>query len=126
MKTTFVFFATFALLTLASCSGSETYRGDWKATDPKGNHYEINFQEKRFSIQDSSGESTKYEYTQNEVQNDNGVMSYGIKLGDGRKLQVRFPFDSDQTKGFILDANNHVMYTIARDKYMRYEEVYKL
>ena len=126
MKSIFVLcsFSVFFLIT--SCSGSENYRGDWKATDPKGNKYEINFQEKSFSIQDGSGEKTQYEYTQNEVQNDNGIISYGIQLGDGRKLQVRFPFDTDQTKGFILDANNHVMYTIARDRYMRYEEVYKL
>ena len=126
MKTLFSLLAFGALLILASCSGSETYRGDWKATDPKGNQYEINFQEKSFSIQQGTGEKTQYDYTQNEVQNDNGVMSYGIKLGDGRKLQVRFPFDADQTKGFILDANDHVMYTIARERYMRYEEVYQL
>jgi hypothetical protein len=126
MKSIFALISFGTLLILASCSGSETYRGDWKATDPKGNQFEINFQEKSFSIQDSAGEKTQYEYTQNEVQNDNGVMSYGIRLGDGRKLQVRFPFDADQTKGFILDANDHVMYTIARERYMRYEEVYQL
>ena len=126
MKTIFSLLAFGALIMLVSCSGSETYRGDWKATDTKGNQYEINFQEKSFTIQDGSGDKTQYDYIQNEVQNDNGVMSYGIKLGDGRKLQVRFPFDADQTKGFILDANNHVMYTISRDRYMKYEEVYQL
>jgi hypothetical protein len=126
MKAVFSLLAFGAVIILTSCSGSETYRGDWKATDPKGNQYEINFQEKSFTIQDGSGGKTHYDYTQNEVQNDNGVMTYGIKLGDGRKLQIRFPFDADHSKGFILDANNHVMYTIARDKFMRYEEVYKL
>ncbi len=119
-----LFFA--ALVTLNSCSGSEDYRGDWKATDPQGNQFEINFEEKSLSLRNSNGELTQYDYTQNEVINDAGVLSYGIQLGDGRKLQVRFPFDTDLSKGFILDANNHVMYTICRTRYMRYEEVYQL
>lgn len=126
MKNLVSFFVFSSLFFLLSCSGSENYRGDWKATDPQGNQYNIHFEEKRFSLKDASGQETYFDYTQNEVINENGIMSYGIKLGDGRKLQVRFPFDADLTKGFILDANNHVMYTISRDRFMKYEEVYKL
>lgn len=126
MKSLALGFVVFFLFSLVSCNGSETYRGDWKATDPKGSQYDINFQENTFTLRDATGAETQYDYTQNEVSNDNGVMTYGIKLGDGRKLQIRFPFDADQTKGFLLDANNHVMYTISRDRYMKYEEVYQL
>lgn len=126
MKTTQIYLALALFIILQSCSGSENYRGDWKATDPRGNKYEINFEEKSFTLRDESGSVNTYDYSQNEVINESGVMSYGIQLGDGRKLQVRFPFDADFSKGFILDANNHVMYTISRTKYMRYEEVYQL
>ena len=38
------------LISLYSCSGSDTYRGLWKAIDEKGEKFEITFNEKNISI----------------------------------------------------------------------------
>ena len=120
----------FPLLTLvlffASCSGSDVYRGDWKATNMEGAHADIHFEEKSMWIMHADGKKSEYEYTQNEVKNENGVRSFGIKLGDGRKLQMYFPLTEDSSKGLILDANSHVLYTISRDTYLHYNDLYAL
>jgi hypothetical protein len=120
----------FPLLTLvllfASCSGSDVYRGDWKATNMEGAHADIHFEEKSMWITHADGKKSEYEYTQNEVKNENGVRTFGIKLGDGRKLQMYFPLTEDSSKGLILDANNHVLYTISRDTYLLYNDLYAL
>lgn len=125
MKKIILPFLTLVLL-LASCSGSEEYRGDWKATDMEGTHADIHFEEKSLRITHVDGKVSDYEYTQNEVKNENGVRTFGIKLGDGRKLQIYFPLTEDSSKGLILDANNHVLYTISRDTYLFYNDLYAL
>lgn len=126
MRPVLIFFLFFNLCCLCACSGSESYRGSWKGTDLKGKRVDFVFSEKSFVIHETNGMKTQYDYVQNEVIKENGIQIFGIKLGDGRQLQIRFPFESDLRKGFILDANDHVMYTISRDNYLKYEEVYQL
>jgi len=125
MKKYLLFFGLLLVL-LTACSGSETYRGSWKAIDKDGNKFEIDFNAKRFSITDSSGEKEKYDYTQNSVNIENGVETYGIQLEDGRKYQITFPNSEDQDSGFISDGNNVPMYTIGRKDFVKYDDVYKL
>jgi len=114
------------ITTLISCSGSETYRGMWKATDPNGHKFEINFDAKSFTIKDSLGKSNKYEYTQNSVKTENFVETYGIKLSDGRGYQINFPNSKDESIGLIFDENGNGLYTISRNDYTKYDDIYKL
>lgn len=111
---------------LISCSGSDTYRGLWKATDTKGQKYEITFEAKSFVIKDSLGKANKYDYTQNSVKTENSVRTYGIKLSDGRGYQINFPNSKDEGIGLIFDENGNGLYTISRNNYIKYEDIYKL
>ena len=111
---------------LYSCSGSDTYRGLWKATDSKGEKLEITFDAKSFSVKDSTGKASSFAYTQNSVSIENSVETYGIELKDGRGYFINFPFADDESKGIIKDAGGNPVYTIGRGAYLRYEDIYKL
>ena len=111
---------------LVSCSGSDTYRGLWKATDPNGNKFDITFDAKSFVIKDTLGKSNRYEYTQNSVKTENSVETYGIKLEDGRGYLINFPNAKDESVGLIFDENGKGLYTISRDNYISYDDIYNL
>ena len=116
-----------ALLTtiLISCSGSDVYRGKWKATNKSGEKFEIVFKEKEFAIT-NNGETKSFEYKQMSINIENSVETYGIKLEDGRSLHIQFPIGSTETKGAILDANKRPVYIIDRNNYIGYKDVYGL
>jgi hypothetical protein len=116
----------FALSILSSCSGSDVYQGNWKATDNDGNKFEINFQPKKFSIKDQNGKTEEYDYTQNSVKIKNSTKSYGIQLSDGRVYTILFPISNETTKGVITLENNQPLYTIGRTAYIEYNDLYKL
>jgi hypothetical protein len=111
---------------LLACSGSETYRGGWKATDGNGAKFEIMFDAKSFIVQDSLRKETKFEYTQNSVNIKNSISTYGIQLGDGRNYQINFPKANDESVALMLDNNGYVLYTMSRKDYLKYEDVFKL
>ncbi|MFT5513128.1 MAG: hypothetical protein ACI8SE_001528 [Bacteroidia bacterium] len=110
---------------LTSCSGSTTYRGHWKATNPEGLKLDIFFDEKSFTVSDSSGQTKEYTYSQNAVNIENGRETYGILVKQSRTYEIRFPF-ADESKGFITDSNGNVFYTISRSEYITYDEANKL
>ena len=112
-------------LLLVSCSGSDVYRGNWKATDESETKLDIVFGENDFSITEN-GETKNFEYTQNSVSIKNSVETYGIKLDDGRSFQIYFPIADDESKGAILDANGRPLYIIGRNNYLKYEDVFGL
>jgi hypothetical protein len=114
------------LILLFSCSGSDAYQGKWKATDSKGNKFEIIFSPKSFSVKDSAGKSTDYSYTQNSYNHENSVTTYGIQLEDGRGYQINFPKSDDETVGLLKDGNGMPVYTLSRKNYLTYDELYKL
>ena len=126
MKKVSIFSLLLVIITMISCSGSDTYRGSWKALDVEGNKFEIIFDAKSFVIKDSLGKSTKFEYTQNSVKTENFVETYGIKLSDGRGYQINFPNSKDESIGLIFDENGNGLYTISRKDYIKYEDIYKL
>jgi hypothetical protein len=115
----------FMLLILLSCEGSDSYQGKWKALDLKGNKFEIVFSPKSFSIKDSSGKSHRHKYAQNSVKSENSIETYGILLEDGRGYQIYFP-KKEESVGLILDENGVQMYTISRNDFTTYEEIYRL
>ena len=124
-KLTFLVFTLVALF-LVNCSGSDTYRGNWKAMKPDGTKLEINFEAKKFTIKNSEGLSNTYDYSQNSVSINNAVTTYGIQLDDGRTYQIKFPKSNDDTMGLLLDENGNPLYTLGRNSYITYESLYKL
>lgn len=123
-RTKLILFIAIAFI-LGACSGSDTYRGNWKATNAKGEQAEIVFGESEFSIT-KNGKTEKFEYSQNAVNIKNSVETYGIKLEDGKILQIQFPIGDDESKGAILDGNGRPVYIISRNGYLTYEDVYGL
>lgn len=115
-----------SFLLAMACSGSDTYRGEWKAKDGEGNKYEITFHENSIDVRDSTGENTKFEYSQNSVGIKNSIKTYGIKLGDGRMYQIHFPIANDDSKAIIRDENENPLYIISRTQYLNAEDIYKL
>lgn len=116
----------FVMVVLTACSGSDTYRGDWKAINNQGEKYQLTFEAKSFVVTNAKGETTNYNYTQNKVSISNGVETYGLNLEDGRKYQLNFPLPEDESVGVLLDANGKVLYTIGRDEYITYDAIFAL
>lgn len=110
----------------AACSGSDTYRGAWKAKDAEGRKFEILFDAKNFSVRDSSGQLKSYPYSQNSVSISNSIKTYGIQLEDGRVYSIHFPMADNDSLAVIKDDNNHIFYTIGRERYVSYEDIYTL
>jgi hypothetical protein len=115
-----------ALLFLSACDGSDTYRGKWKGTDSEGTHYEITFKENSFIVNEKGGKSKEFGYSQNSININNSITTYGIQLDDGRVYQITFPIANNETRGIMKDANGKLLYTICRDKYIAYEDIYNL
>jgi hypothetical protein len=113
------------LIFLQACSGSETYRGLWKATNSKGEKLQITFDAKSFSVKDSLGETSNYEYTQNSVSINNSIETYRIKLSDGRGYFIKFPIANDESRGIIKDAEGKMVYMIGRNEFIYYEDIYE-
>ncbi len=113
-------------LILVSCSGSDVYRGSWKATDSQGSKFEIVFDAKNFTVKDSTGKIDKFNYSQRSVNINNGVSTYGIQLGDGRAYQIHFPIPSKPSVALLKDENGEPMFTLSRDEHIQYEELYNL
>lgn len=112
------------LISLCSCSGSDTYRGLWKAINERGEKFDINFDAKSFTVKDSSGKVETYQYKQNSVSIKNSIETYGIQVSDGKSYQINFPIANDETKGAIQDATGRPIYIIGRGNYIKYEDVY--
>lgn len=125
MKKTKIIFVTLITLIFGGCSGSDTYRGNWKATNEEGARLDIVFGENDFSITEK-GKTENFEYSQNSVSIENSVETYGIKLDDGRLFQIHFPIGNDESKGAILNANGRPLYIISRTEYIGYKDVYGL
>lgn len=113
-------------LLMIGCSGSGTYRGAWKALDADGRQFEIVFEAKHFTIKDAEGKTKEYKYTQNSVSIKNAVETFGINLSDGRHYKINFPIAKDESMGLIMDANSNVVYTIGKNKFVKYEDLVKL
>lgn len=124
-KLSILLIGVFALF-LSACSGSDTYRGTWKAMDSYGAKFEILFDAKSFNVKDSTGKTEKFDYTQNSVQIENSVKTYGIKLKNGRGYEINFPNSNDESVGLIKDETGDPMFTISRKTYMSFEDIYKL
>ena len=74
MKKLTNFILALVLISLYSCSGSDTYRGLWKAIDEKGEKFEITFDEKNISMKYmSTCRLISYKYPQNSVSIQNAV-----------------------------------------------------
>jgi len=114
------------LLGLVSCEGSENYQGSWFATNRDGEHFDIEFDSHFFSVVNDSGDSSIHKYSQHSYKYENSVTTYGIKLEDGRNYNVFFPFAKDSTKAVIQLESQEVLYTLCRDSFILFEDIYAL
>jgi hypothetical protein len=126
MRTLTNFLLGLVVICLYSCSGSDTYRGVWKAINEKGEKFEITFEAKSFTFKDSTGEIKTYKYKQHSVSIKNSIETYGIKVDDGRSYQINFPIANDETRGVIKDGSGRLIYIIGRSGYVTYDEIYGL
>lgn len=124
---TFVYAASLVLLSaITGCSGSDTYRGAWKAMDMKGNKWAIIFYADSFTVKNDKGIAETYQYTQNAVKIENAKRSYGITLKDGRAFTITFPIAGNTSKGLISLATSEALYTIGRNDYVEFAELLPL
>jgi hypothetical protein len=119
-------FLLIVAISLVRCSGSDSYRGSWKAVDMKGKEFVLDFQSKKFSIKDGAGKKETFTYKQHSVSIVNSVSTYGIQLGDGRKLIIHFPFANKDHIALLKDENGLPLYTLCRREFLSYEDIYKL
>jgi hypothetical protein len=125
MKTLLYTSMLLLLSALVGCSGSDVYRGAWKAMDRNGNKWDIVFDAKSFTLKNAKGITEKYEYTQTSVKIENSTKSYGIKLKDGRAFRITFPLPDNTSKGIISLETSEALYTIGRNEYVEYDELLK-
>ncbi len=104
---------------LIGCSGSDRYRGAWKATDAEGVKFDLFFDAKSLTVTDSTGKSQKFDYTQNSIEFKNSVENYGIQLGNGTSYKIVFPDSNKESFGLIKDEAGNSLYTISRTVYIR-------
>lgn len=126
LKTSALLPALTVSLLLSACSGSEAYRGEWKAMAPDGSKAEISFAEKSFTVKDGKGAQTVYEYTQNEYQYENGRTSYGIDIKNSSEMLIIFPFKGNETRAAMTAPDNTLIYTLDRNNYVPVQEFWKL
>ncbi len=126
MKILKFIFLTLTASIIISCSGSDFYRGSWNALNAKGEKYTIIFDEKKFAVKDSAGATKDYTYSQNSVAIKNSTKTYGIRLGDGRNFEIHFPTANNDGVGLIKDENGMPLFTISRNNFVSYEDIYKL
>lgn len=111
---------------MPGCSGSDVYRGNWKAMDRSGNKWDISFDAKSFTLKNAKGESEQYGYSQTSIRIENSTRSYGIKLKDGRAFRITFPLPGNTSKGIINnESTNEALYTIGRNNYVEFMELLK-
>jgi hypothetical protein len=126
MKNKTLFLIGLIAVLLFNCSGSETYRGTWKAMDMDDQKFEISFDAKKFTIKNAEGKTQEYDYSQNSVNISNSQETFGIQLGDGRGYQIFFKNSSDESQGLIRDENGNPAFTISRKDYITYKEMYHI
>lgn len=117
-------FAIITIALLSACKGSDTYRGSWKALGSDGQMFELFFEEDTVVIRDRFGHEERAPYKQNSVSMVSHVETYGIILDGQNKYNIVFPSDGGEHKGYIETTDHKVLYSIARDKYLTYEQVH--
>lgn len=120
----FLYLTALVLLSLLpGCSGSDVYRGAWKAMDREGHKCNLSFAAKSFTIQCGAAKPETYGYTQHSVKIENSTRSYGIELKDGRAFRITFPLPGNADKGLISLETGEALYTIGRTDYVAYNEL---
>lgn len=122
MKNLIYIFSLLFPILFVNCSGSDVYRGEWKATDMNNNKFTIHFEENTLTITKEDGESKSYKYTQNSVKIENSTSRYGLNLEGGIELEIVFP-TKDKDKGIInTPGSEQPLYIISRTDYIQYSD----
>lgn len=94
--------------------GSDMYLGKWKAINSEGKRTEIEFTANQMIINNKSGKSSVWEYSQNSINIEYGITNYKIVLENGLSCKIILLGDNKE-KGVITDQNDQVMYIIGRN-----------
>ena len=123
----FIFLKLFVLtLVIMGCQGSEVYRGKWKALNSEGIQYTIEFTEEQMIVTRDSSDTETWKYAQNSVHISNRNREYGIRLDNGLSYKILFPIKDNQDKGAITDQNGQIIFTIGRNEFYTYQDVFGL
>ena len=123
----FIFLKLFVLtLVIMGCQGSEVYRGKWKALNPEGIQSTIEFTEDQMIVTRDSSDTETWKYAQNSVHISNRNREYGIRLDNGLSYKILFPIKDNQDKGAITDQNGQIIFTIGRNEFYTYQDVFGL
>jgi hypothetical protein len=126
MKKYFILMIVMLTQFIAGCSGSDVYRGSWKAMSQDGKKCELFFEEKSFRVTNSDGTRETYEYSQNSIKIENATKSYGIVLKDGRRFVIAFPIANKTDRGIISLEGGAPLYTIGRVEYIPFDDMFRL
>ena len=116
-------FTCLFLCLLLACSGSDTYRGNWKAVSDDGNQFDMIFQEDQMIFKMSDTDSTVFNYSQMGISIRGGRSQDIIRLEGGTRYFIQFPVDDDESKGLILDSFGEKRYSINRTNHMPLDEI---
>lgn len=126
MKKLFLFIGLLLSFLVVSCSGSDAYQGEWKATNNNKEEFFIAFDRDNFIVTDAQGNTETYEYTQHSYKSHNSVVTYGIRLSkDGRELKVHFPIPKNENIGYIMSAQDQIIFTLSRDEFITPDDINK-
>lgn len=108
------------------CQGSEVYRGKWKALNPEGIQSTIEFTEDKMIVTRDSSDTETWKYAQNSVHISNRNREYGIRIDNGLNYKILFPVKDNLDKGAIADQNGQIIFTIGRNEFNTYQDVFGL
>ncbi|WP_025125307.1 hypothetical protein [Myroides odoratimimus] len=127
MKKLLLLFGLILCTLLISCSGSDTYQGEWKATDENNKHFTITFEKRKYTITSEDGQVSTHNYIEFEHHTINSIETYGIRMiEEGKELYIHFPIKNNNVIAFIQTKGKQVLYTLSRDAYLTTSDVYKL
>ncbi|SHM57513.1 hypothetical protein [Myroides odoratimimus] len=119
MKKLLLLFGLVLCTLLSSCSGSDTYQGEWKATDENNKHFTITFEKRKYTITSEDGQVSTHNYTEFEHHTINSIETYGIRMiEEGKELYIHFPIKNNNVIAFIQTKGKQVLYTLSRDAYL--------
>lgn len=115
------------LLVFGSCSGSDEYIGNWKATNPNGEKFNIQFEPETLTIISAKHDTTIIGYNQLGYTWEGGIETFGIKLDDGRRYDVKFPVPTDSVSALILEQTQQTtLYVLHRTEFKDFYDVHRI
>ena len=125
-KTTALLPALAVALLLGACSGSESYRGEWKAVASDGSKAEITFAKKSFTIKDEKAKKPSTNTLRTNTNSESGRTSYGIDIKNASEARIVFPFKGKTDRATMVAPDDTILYMLDRHAYVPADQFWKL